>query len=256
MSERVGRVWIVGAGPGDPDLITVRGLTALRRADVVLYDRLMPAALLSEAPSHAALLYVGKEDGTASVSQERINEMLVEHARAGSEVVRLKGGDPFVFGRGAEEVLALVDAGIPFEVVPGVSSAIAVPAAAGIPVSHRDYGSTITIAAAHRAGDRDLPWETLADADTAVFLMGAGRVNAISTRLVEAGADPDTPAAAVYWGTTSHQQELFSTLGRLPHDFAEAGFGPPAVLVVGCVVSVAARIRALSAVAIAAGGSS
>jgi uroporphyrin-III C-methyltransferase len=247
-------VWIVGAGPGDPDLITVRGLSVLRQADVILYDRLIPRALLAEAPSHACLIYVGKEDGVASVPQEQINAMLAEHARAGRRVVRLKGGDPYVFGRGAEEVLSLVEAGIPVEVIPGITSAVAVPAAAGIPVSHRDHGSSIAIVAGHRAGDRDLPWDALAGIDTLVFLMGAARVTKICSHLIETGVDPATPVAAVRWGTTPRQQELFSTLGRLPEDFARASFGPPVTLVVGRVVALAERIRTPSALAVRTGG--
>lgn len=254
MSEPSGCVWIVGAGPGDPDLITVRGLALLRQADVVLYDRLIPQALLAEAPPHARLVYVGKEDGVASVSQEEINALLAEHARGGRRVVRLKGGDPYVFGRGAEEVLSLVEAGVPVDVVPGVTSAVAVPAAAGIPVSHRDYGSTIVIVAAHRAGDRDLPWGALARIDTIVFLMGAGRVTDICSRLIEAGADPGTPAAAVRWGTTARQEELFSTLSRLPQDFARASFGRPATVVVGRVVALAGRIRSPNVLAMTTAG--
>lgn len=254
MSAPPGMVWIVGAGPGDPDLITVRGLNAIRRADVILHDRLIPTDLLAEAPPHAERIYVGKEDGVASVPQERINEMLVTQALLGREVVRLKGGDPFVFGRGAEEAQALAEAGIPFEIVPGITSAIAVPAAAGIPVSHRDCGSTITIVSAHRAGDRDLPWETLAKSDTAVFLMGAGRVGTIARRLIEAGADPELPSAAVRWGTTPRQQELFCSLGELPRGFEEARLGPPSVLVAGKVVSLAKVIRSADAASIAAVG--
>lgn len=237
-----GKVCIVGAGPGDPELITVRGLTRLRRADAVFYDRLVPAELLAEAPTHARRIYVGKEPDTPSVAQEEITAMLITWARDGLDVVRLKGGDPFVFGRGGEEALALAEAGVPFEVVPGVTSAVAVPAAAGIPVSHRDHGATIAIAAAHRAGDTSLPWSSLAGIDTLVLLMGAARVADVCRNLLAAGKDPDTPAAAVQWGTTPHQRELHATLADLPARFAEAGITSPAVIVVGGVAALASLI--------------
>jgi len=239
----LGHVWIVGAGPGDPGLITVRGLEALRRADVVVHDRLVPRALLAEARPDALLIYAGKEPDAPSASQDDITATVASHAVDGRAVVRLKGGDPYVFGRGAEEAVALAAAGIPFTVVPGVSAALAVPAAAGIPVSHREHASSVAVVAAHRAGERDLPWASLAGLDTLVFLMGAGRVRELCLRLVGAGRDPGTPAAAVQWGTTDRQREVTASLAELPEAFEAAGLGSPAVIVVGEVVTLAPSIR-------------
>jgi uroporphyrin-III C-methyltransferase len=252
VAERTG---MVGAGPGDPGLITVRGLEALRRADVVVHDRLAAAALLAEARPDALLVDVGKQPDAPSAAQEQITAALLEHARDGREVVRLKGGDPFVFGRGGEEAVALAEAGIPFEVVPGVTSATAVPAAAGIPVSHRDHASTIAVVAAHRAGERDLPWASLAGIDTVVFLMGAGRVGEVCRRLLAAGRDPATPAAAIQWGTTVRQREVTASLAALPDAFAGAGLGSPSVIVIGDVVRLGAVIGGrVAALAGASGG--
>jgi uroporphyrin-III C-methyltransferase len=243
MDQGNGHVWIVGAGPGDPDLITVRGLHALRRADVVVHDRLVSPALLERANPAAAIIDAGKRPDLPSTTQEDIIAMVVSHARAGRTVVRLKGGDPYLFGRGAEEALALAEAGIAFTVVPGVSAALAAPAAAGIPVTHRDHASSVAVVAAHRAGERDLPWASLAGLDTVVFLMGAGRLRQVCTRLVEAGRDPRTPAAAVQWATTDRQREVIATLAELPGAFEAAGLGPPVAIVVGEVVRLAAGIR-------------
>lgn len=242
MPEASGRVWLVGAGPGDPGLITVRGLELLRTADVVVHDRLIAPALLSEAKPGALLIYVGKEPKSAVVSQREISAVLIEYARAGRIVVRLKGGDPYVFGRGGEEAIAVAEAGMPVEVVPGVTSAVAVPAAAGIPISHRDHASTVAIVAAHRADDGDLPWKSLAGIDTVVILMGAERISQVCRKLIRAGKPPTTPAAAIRWGTMAHQQTLVCTLHELPSRFADAGLGPPSVIVIGEVVRLAERI--------------
>jgi uroporphyrin-III C-methyltransferase len=255
VAERTGRVWLVGAGPGDPGLITVRGLAALRRADVVVHDRLVAAALLAEARPDVLLVDAGKQPDAPSAAQEQITAALLEHARAGREVVRLKGGDPFVFGRGGEEAVALAEAGIAFEVVPGVTSATAVPAAAGIPVSHRDHASTIAVVAAHRAGERDLPWASLAGIDTVVVLMGASRVGEVCRRLLAAGRDPATPAAAIQWGTTDRQREVTASLAALPDAFTAAGLGAPSVIVIGDVVGLSAVIGGqVAALAGASGG--
>jgi len=251
----VGHVWIVGAGPGDPGLITVRGLEALRSADVVVHDRLVPAALLAEVRPGALLVYAGKEPDALSVAQADITATVVSHALDGRAVVRLKGGDPYVFGRGGEEAAALAAAGVPFTVVPGVSAALAVPAAAGIPVSHRDHASSVAVVAAHRAGERDLPWASLAGLDTLVFLMGAGRVRELCLRLVGAGRDPGTPAAAVQWGTTERQREVSASLAELPEAFEAAGLGPPAVIVVGEVVALAPAVRGEAAPVAGSAGS-
>lgn len=236
------RVWIVGAGPGDPGLITARGLELLRRADVVIHDRLVAPELLHEARPGALLIDAGKEPGGRRTAQGEIVRLMVRHARAGREVVRLKGGDPFVFGRGGEEAEAMARAGVAAEVVPGVTSAVAVPAAAGIPVTHREHASSLAVVTAHRAGDGEPPWQSLAGIETVVVLMGARHVGEICRRLVAAGKAPDTPAAAVRWGTTDRQRSVVATLADLPAAFAAAGLGSPAVIVVGDVVRVAERV--------------
>ena len=241
-----GKVWIVGAGPGDPGLITVRGLEALRTADVVLHDRLVAPELLAACPPDARRVDVGKAPGRRSVAQGEIAGMLVADARAGRRVVRLKGGDPYLFGHGGEEALALAEAGVDFEVVPGVTSALAVPAAAGIPLTCRGLASSVALVTGRRAADGDLPWEHLAAIDTVVVLMGAARLHHVCARLLEAGRDPGTPAAAVRWGTTDRQREVFAPLRELPEAFAGAGLGPPAVIVVGDVVGLGPRIRGSS----------
>ena len=235
---RPGTVYIVGAGPGAPDLITVRGLRVLRRADVVLHDRLVSPALLEEAPPHAEVLFVGKAAGRHAVPQATINALLVEHARAGRVVVRLKGGDPFVFGRGGEEALALAEAGVPFEVVPGVTSAVAVPALAGVPVTHRGVASAFAVVTGHRiAGEAD--WATLARVPTLVVLMVSARLEEACRALVGAGRPPHTPAMLVSRGSTPEQQTLVGTLETLPDLARAAALPTPALLVVGDVVALA-----------------
>ncbi len=248
-----GKVWIVGAGPGDPGLITVRGLEALRVADVVLYDRLVAPELLAECRPGAELVYVGKEPDGRCISQQEITAALVAAARAGRDVVRLKGGDPYVFGHGGEEAGALAAAGVPFEVVPGVTSAIAVPAAAGIPLTQRGLASSVAVVTAHRAGDADLPWRSLAGIDTVVVLMGAAKVREVSERLIGAGREASEPAAAISDGTTERQREVFASLAGLPAAIAGAGLEAPMVIVVGAVVRLADEIRPTSLMAAGAG---
>lgn len=230
-------VYLVGAGPGDPGLITVRGRQLLEAADVVVYDRLAPRALLDLAPSAAQRIDVGKGPGRATLGQEEINALLVEHGRAGRTVVRLKGGDPYVFGRGGEEAEALQAEGVPFEVVPGVTSAVAAPAYAGIPVTHRGLSTHVTIVTGHEdpaKGRKDVDWEALAHAGgTLVILMGAANLRQISGRLVDGGLAPETPAAAVMWGTTPAQRSIRATLGTI----AEAGVEAPAAVVIGEVAA-------------------
>src|SRR5437763_10824658 len=203
-------VYLVGAGPGDPGLLTVRGAELLRRADVVVYDRLASPALLALAPAHAELVAAGKAPGEVDLTQDQINDALVDRGRSGACVVRLKGGDPFVFGRGGEEAEALAAAGIPFEVVPGITSAIGAAAYAGIPVTHRGVSTHFTVVTGHEdpAKDRtDVDWEALARAGgTLVILMGAGRIGDIAQRLIEGGRAPDTPIAAVRNGTRPDQR--------------------------------------------------
>jgi len=244
----LGNVSIVGAGPGDADLITVKGLKALQAADVVLYDRLVHPDLLEHVRSGAERIYVGKEVGhTGKGRQKWINEQLIEHAKLGRKVVRLKGGDPFVFGRGGEELLALRDAGIEAEVIPGISSAVAGPAAAGIPVTHRGVATAFGVFAGHEAEGRDdLPWSAAAKMPTSVFLMGVDRLHHIAERLVSEGRSDQTPVAVISKATCEDQKVVTGVL----RDIAQkaAGIPAPAVIVVGDVVSVANR-SAVSALA-------
>jgi len=230
-----GIVYIVGGGPGDPGLITVKGLECLRRADVVLHDRLVAQELLTEVPSHAELIDVGKEPKRHRRSQEEINALMIEKARAGKNVVRLKGGDPFVFGRGGEECLALAEAGIRYEVVPGVSSAIAVPAYAGIPVTQRGVTTAFTVVAGH-TGSRDstIDWDAISRVGTIVFLMGVEHLPEIVQELIAHGRGTDTPVALIQEGTTRNQLVLTGTLSDIVEKAQEVR--PPAVLVVGEVV--------------------
>lgn len=237
---RPGTVYLVGAGPGDPRLITVRGLELLRNADVVAYDRLVSEDLLAEAPSWAELVFVGKARGHHCMPQHEISTLLITAARRGLDVVRLKGGDPFVFGRGGEEALALTAAGVPFEIVPGVSSALAVPAAAGIPLTHRGLASSFAVVTGHEdtPGHTRPQWEKLASAaDTLVLLMAVGNLERLSAALVAHGRPATTPVAVIRWGTTPQQEVVRGTLA----DIAEraAGLEPPAVAVIGEVVSLA-----------------
>jgi len=235
-----GTVYLVGAGPGDPGLITVRGLAAVRSAQVVLHDRLgVTPALLSFAPPDAELIFAGKRARKHAMTQAQINRALVSRARAGKTVVRLKGGDPFLFGRGGEEAEALAEAGIPFEVVPGVTSAIAGPAAAGIPVTHRDWAASVAIATAHeapgKAGSR-LDWDALARADTVVLLMGVERLADAAEALITAGMSRAAPAAVVASATLPTQRTVSAPLGRIASAAKRAGIEPPAITVIGDVV--------------------
>ncbi len=229
-------VYLVGAGPGDPGLLTVRGAELLAGADVVVHDRLIARELLSQVPKGAALVDVGKWPGAPS-RQEEINAMLVEHGRAGRQVVRLKGGDPFVLGRGGEEAEALQQAGIDYEIVPGVSSAFAAPAAAGIPVTHRGLATSVSVVTGtvggHPSG-RGVDWRSLGQAGgTLVILMGMSERADIARELMESGRPPDTPVAVVHWGATVRQQVVRSTLDRL----AAVDLFPPAAIVIGPVAA-------------------
>jgi uroporphyrinogen III methyltransferase/synthase len=226
-------VYLVGAGPGDPGLLTVRAAAVLARADVVVHDRLAEPSLLDLAPAGAERIDVGKAPG-APVAQAEINDLLVERGRAGAEVVRLKGGDPFVFGRGGEEALALAAAGVRFEVVPGITSAIAVPAYAGVPVTHRGLATSFTVVTGHsrHAVDTETHWESLAAVGgTIIILMGVAHRGEISRRLLAGGLDPATPVAAVTWGTRPAQRSIRTTLSLL----ATIPLQPPATIVVGAV---------------------
>ncbi len=245
MSE--GKVVLVGAGPGAPDLITLRGVEALRRADVVLYDRLTHPALLDHAPAHAERVYTGRAPGAPGDDrQETIHDLMVRHARAGRVVVRLKGGDPFVFGRGGEEMLALAEAGVAFEVVPGVTSSIGVPGTAGIPVTHRGVAAAFAVFAAHEADDAPGPavdWHVAARIPTAVFLMGVERLPTIVAKLTAHGRRVDTPIAVIERGTLDEQRVTIGTLGTILARTKDVR--PPATIVVGDVVSVRESVLAL-----------
>ncbi len=245
MSEA--RVYLVGAGPGDPGLVTLRGREVLALADVVVYDALISERLLDHAPAEAERIYVGKRAAQHTLSQEEINALLVEKARAGATVVRLKGGDPYVFGRGGEEALALVEAGIDFEVVPGVTAAIAAPACAGIPVTHRHMASGVALVTGHEADDKTdsaLDWDALARwPGTLVFYMGVKNLAAISANLIAHGRSAETPAAAIRRGTTPRQQTITGTLATLPQAAEQAGLEPPAVILVGDVVVLRDRLQ-------------
>ena len=254
---RKGKAWIVGAGPGDPDLITLKGARALQKADVVLYDRLVHPDVLDNAPKKAKKIYVGKEVGhpgrkaSGKGRQRDINRALVAIARAGLTVVRLKGGDPFVFGRGGEEALALREAGVDFEVVPGVSSSVAGPAAAGIPVTHRGVSTAFGVFAGQEAEGRDgVPWDAAARMPTAVFLMGVERLPHIVERLMDFGRDPKTPVAVVSKATHPDQRVATGTLRSIVQN--AAGLPAPAVVVVGEVVNVAASLDRVVEEALAA----
>ena len=249
-SPLTSHVSLVGAGPGDPQLVTVGAVARLAQADVVVYDRLANPALLRHARADAELIYVGKTPEHHTLQQHEINALLIAKAREGKRVVRLKGGDPFVFGRGGEEAAALAAAGVPFEVLPGVTSAVAAPAYAGIPVTHRGIASSFAVITGHGpdTGDEDdelsVDWARVATAtDTLVFLMGIGRLEEIAAKLVEHGRPPATPVAVVEWGTLPRQRTVAGTLATIAEDVRAAGLGPPAVTVVGEVARLRDRLR-------------
>jgi uroporphyrinogen III methyltransferase/synthase len=233
-------VYLVGAGPGDPGLISVRGRQCIERADVVIYDYLASASLLKHARRGAELIYVGKKGGNHTMGQEDINALIVEKARGGKVVTRLKGGDPYIFGRGGEEAEVLARAGLAFEVVPGVTSAIAAPAYAGIPLTHRRLTSTLAFITGHEDPARNesrIEWKSLAQGiGTLVFLMGVRNLPAIVERLVRHGKSPETPAALIRWGTTARQTTVTGTLENIVGRVERAGLTSPAVIVVGEVV--------------------
>ncbi|GGP48650.1 uroporphyrinogen-III C-methyltransferase [Streptomyces melanogenes] len=239
---RTAGVALVGGGPGDPDLITVRGRRLLAEADVVIADRLGPRDLLDELPPHVEVIDAAKIPYGRFMAQEAINNALIEHAKAGKAVVRLKGGDPYVFGRGMEELQALADAGIPCTVVPGISSSISVPGAAGIPVTHRGVAHEFTVVSGHVAPDdaRSLvDWEALARlTGTLVILMGVDKIGAIARTLIAHGKNPDTPVALVQEGTTAAQRRVDATLATVGETVTTQDVRPPAVIVIGDVVAV------------------
>jgi uroporphyrinogen III methyltransferase/synthase len=249
MAEGVGKVYLVGAGPGDPGLFTLKGKRCLEAADVVVHDYLANKELLAHARPEAERIFVGKKGGDRerSVPQDQITAVLIEQARSGKTVARLKGGDPFIFGRGGEEAEALRAAGIPFEVVPGVTSAVAAPAYAGIPLTHRDFTSSVAFVTGHEDPEKprsDIAWDKLATGvGTLVFLMGVGNLPEIVAQLTGHGRRPETPVALIRWGTRADQQTVTGTLGDIVERVAAAGLQPPAVIVVGEVVALREKLR-------------
>jgi uroporphyrin-III C-methyltransferase len=237
-----GTVYIVGAGPGDPELISLKGVKCLQKADVVIYDRLVNGDLLSYAPTWAELISMGKEPEGRQAVQQEVNSLMVECAAQGKTVVRLKGGDPFIFGRGGEECQMLAAAGIPFEVIPGISSAIAVPAYAGIPLTYRKMAQSFTVITGHTCGDQPcgIDWEDLPRSGTLVILMGIQNLAHIALRLVECGRADSTPVAVIQWGTTDAQAVVVGTLADISEQ--SVGIRPPAVIVVGEVVDLHQQI--------------
>ncbi len=242
-----GKVYLVGGGPGDPGLMTVKGLDRLRHADVVIYDRLVDESILDEIRADAEKIYVGKASNHHTLEQEVINHLLIQKAREGKAVVRLKGGDPFVLGRGGEEAEALAENHIPFEVVPGVSSAVAVPAYAGIPVTHRGIASSFAVVTGHKAseeGKPDIAWDKLsAGTDTLVILMGIGNLSFVVNQLIRNHKPHSTPVAVITHGTTGRQRCVTGTLQDIVEKVKSESLQPPSVVVVGDVVQLRKNLR-------------
>ena len=240
-------VYLVGAGPGDPGLITLNGIEAIKAADVIVYDYLASASLLNYAGESAELIYAGKKGGDHTLSQTEINQLIVAKALEGKTVTRLKGGDPFVFGRGGEEIEELIEAGISFTIVPGVTSAIAAPAYAGIPLTHRQYASTATFITGHEDPNKQtstINWTALANTQgTLVFLMGVKNLPHITGCLIENGMTPETPAALVRWGTTPSQETVTGTLATIVDNVEAAGLKPPCIIIVGDVVTLRDKMQ-------------
>ncbi|OIK08685.1 uroporphyrinogen-III C-methyltransferase [Bacillus sp. MUM 13] len=241
----MGKVYLTGAGPGDPDLITVKGLRSIQEADVILYDRLVNEELLKNAKPGAELIYCGKLPDFHLMQQETINRFLVKYAKKGNVVTRLKGGDPFVFGRGGEEAEALAMNGIPFEIIPGITAGIAAPAYAGIPVTHRDYGSSFAFITGHKKnGEKDTyKWEALAKGiDTLAVYMGVKNIQYIQKKLLEHGKNPETPVAFIHWGTFQEQRTVVTTLCKASETAAKEKVVNPSLIIIGEVVKMRKKI--------------
>jgi len=240
MTNNKGTVYLIGAGPGDPGLLTVKGLECIKQADVIVYDRLAGPRLLNQRRRDAECIYVGKQPDRHTLTQGEINQLLVEKAQQGLSVARLKGGDPFVFGRGGEEAEVLASLGIPFEIIPGVTSAIAVPAYAGIPVTHRDFTSSLAIITGNEDPTKEtssIQWSKIATGvGTLIFLMGMGNLPGIALRLIEHGRDSQTPVALIRWGTRPEQKTLVGRLDNIAQLAEEQNFKNPAIIIVGEVV--------------------
>jgi uroporphyrinogen III methyltransferase/synthase len=241
------KVYLVGAGPGDPGLITEKGKECIQKADVIIYDYLAPPALLKHTRKSAELIYVGKKGGDHTLSQDEINRLLVEKAKSGGVITRLKGGDPFIFGRGGEEAEALLKAGISFEIVPGVTSAIAAAAYAGIPLTHRQLTSTLAFVTGHEDPTKDessINWSSLATGiGTLVFFMGVKNLPNITKSLIDHGKSPETPVAVIRWGTTPRQETVTATLDTIVEKARAAGLKAPAIIVVGDVVKLRPSLK-------------
>ena len=246
MKSESGIVYLVGAGPGDPGLITVKGRECIEKADVLVYDYLASPRLLALAGDDTEIIYVGKKGGDHTLSQDGINNLLVEKAKTGATVTRLKGGDPFIFGRGGEEAEVLFDNGIAFEIVPGVTSAIAAPAYAGIPLTHRKFTATLSLVTGHERPDKatsNIDWEAVSKSGTIVFLMGVKNLPNIVEQLVKYGKPSDMPVALVRWGTTFNQQTVTGTLETIVANVEEAGLKSPSIIVVGEVVTLRDKMK-------------
>ena len=234
-----GKVWLIGAGPGDPGLLTVKAARLIASADALVFDHLVGKGIMDLVRTDARLIYAGKEDSNHTLPQESINTLLVDLAREGLSVVRLKGGDPFIFGRGGEELETLAASGVPFEVIPGVTAAAGCAAYSGFPLTHRDHAQAVTFVTGHlKDGTVNLDWAGLArPCQTVVFYMGIGAAAEICRQMIAHGLPAHTPAAVIRNGTLPDQQTLLATLGTLPQRIAESGIKPPALIVVGSVVN-------------------
>lgn len=240
-AKSLGKVYLVGAGPGDPGLLTLKGKTLLENADVVVYDALVSPQIIATIAPKAERIHAGKRRGRHSLKQEETTRILIEKAQTHAVVVRLKGGDPFVFGRGGEEMEDLIAAGVPVEVVPGVTSGIAAPAYAGIPLTHRGYSSSVTFVTGHEASGKYRPevnWQAIAHgSETIAIYMGVHNLPYITGELIDAGLSPETPIALIRWGTRPEQEELIGTLETIVRQVEETGFEAPAIAVIGKVVN-------------------
>ncbi len=244
--NKKGIVYLIGAGPGDPGLFTIKGQEYLAKADVIIYDYLVNPEILKYAKPEAEVIYAGKQTGSKEMSQEEINQILVDRAKGGSIVARLKGGDPFIFGRGGEEAEVLFDHKIHFEIIPGITSASAVPAYAGIPLTHRDFTSSFAVVTGHEDPSKDesnLPWAALAKIGTVVFLMGVGKIEESMKKLIEFGRPPKTPAALISWGTFLKQRTVIGTIENIGKIAKERDIRPPAIIVTGEVVSLREKLN-------------
>ncbi|MBR8535130.1 uroporphyrinogen-III C-methyltransferase [Carboxylicivirga sediminis] len=245
MNPNYGKVWLVGAGPGDADLISVKAVKLLKQADIVLYDYLVNKELLDYCPDSCEMVYVGKKKDKHTFPQEELNELIAHYASKGQNIVRLKGGDPFVFGRGVEEIMTLIEYGIDYEVVPGITSGVAVPAYMGIPVTARHVASSVTFVTGHPAkGNNSVDWQALAKAsDTLVVYMGVSNAQRIANELIIGGKKQETPVALIRWGTYPQQEMLTATLKTIGDVMEDNGFQPPALMVIGEVVNFSEQLK-------------